>query len=186
MGTGMLFPVGLGGLEYEDRTIQKPLGQWIMGDKPPHVEARIDLFRAYIRCRRMAPSSTWLRPSWRQGWGFKTPFVAPYMKELQEAARLEGEPVQLVLTSRPFEDTVSSLRTQLQILTPEGFDAVMPQLVAMQERIADALKPSDGSAWSIPIDHLWSQPEQVRERLNEWLGLELPATATRGIGKGRF
>ncbi len=183
MGTTQLMPV-LGGLhEWEDHPMQHATCQWLLAGPEPEPEERIGFFTEYIQSRSddFHRKAEQMNPGVLIDWGVKTPFLAPYLREFEQAAREMQQKVVFVITERAFSDTMKSLESRIALYREPLRSHFTEKMQAVQSRIASAL--AERLEPRIEIQDLWMRPLQAAialRRLNPSFDL---GAMVHGIGQ---
>jgi hypothetical protein len=114
--------------------------------------------------------------------GVKTPNALLFIDEIAEAAAAESERLMLVLTDRPYLDTVNSLRRFGRVLVNEG--PFISMMLELQGRLMDARAKHEGRASVVvSIDSLWADPTDAVTVLSAICGISSfsLSDAVRGI-----
>jgi hypothetical protein len=122
------------------------------------------------------------QPGVLAGWGFKTPFVAPFLADLERAAHGLKEPLQIVLTERAYAETMKSIEVFVSKLRDRYRDVFYDNMERVQTEISEALR--DRREPRIPIQDVWLRPKRVASTLAARLEINVDTDAmVKGIGK---
>ena len=129
MGTYMRFPLQneWSHFEWEDAALADALVYEIANPGDP--DRPREIIDEYVRVRQRAAKG--------KPWGVKTPFLLPYMGHLRDACREINEELEVALTERRYEDTVRSMRRQLDHLSEFERGGVLPVVMKIQKAISE-------------------------------------------------
>ncbi len=178
MGTYLRFPIqgDSGDFEWEDAALADPLVAEIA--EPNDLDRPHRIIDDYVKHRKRVANG--------KPWGVKTPFLLPFLDHLKSACEEIDEPLVLVLTDRPYADTVRSLRRGMDHLSEYERGGVMPVVFGIQDSISrhwlDASKDAEVFHFSDTIGY----PRMAAERLAKLAGVDADLdVAIRGFrGRG--
>jgi hypothetical protein len=177
MGTHQRFPTvnPLSDFEWEDAALAEPLCEDLLGVSERDTRRVID---EYVQGRMEQEAGPW---------GVKTPFMLPFVSVLKDICEKRMEPLSVVLTDRPYEDTIKSMLRQFDHFDDDSYHGVVEAMLALQERLRDASGAALDGAHVFPIDQTHDEPARVAHRLSSISGIKDANImgASRGIWKER-
>jgi len=163
MGEVMRFPPpgGFTHLEWEDASFSDALAARLAGKSSFDLQ---QFFETYISRRSESGIA----------WGVKSPFVLPYLRNLRNVADELGMGVDVVLTERPFSETMKSLErlvSHLGASRPVRRKAIR-DMEAMQKVIAKRWDEHARDATVIEFSRIESDPDGVKQEVCDLAGVE--------------
>jgi hypothetical protein len=149
MGTNMRFPdAGTPGstLDWEDADFTQKVAEAVIGG---HELPDLD---AYVRDRSYTPGA----------WGIKSPMLLPFLPDFVDALERAGRTPVLIVTYRPYGETLQSLNHQLRNYRNEFLEIVFNVQRALLEARQWA---AERAALVIDVEHSRNEPAAVREAL---------------------
>jgi hypothetical protein len=185
MGESMMLPApgSPQHVEWEDLQIQTYLRDRLMNDEG----VQQFQLRYYIRQRQHTHRKLLKQyDTVLEDWGFKTPFAAPFMAAIEEAAHSEGDSVFWVVAEREIGETLKSIEKQMKRVKQPIRRKAHEIVEKIQGELQRGLEKWDGPRYC--IEETWVNPARVWARLTDELALDglsdgSAERAIRGIGR---
>jgi len=167
MGKFMCFPIHNNHphLEWEDAVFTSVLMNQFEGDEAVVME---DFLHHYIEGRE--------REAGGEAWGVKTPFMLPYIPQLEKVCEELGVELTLIVTRRNYDDTVVSLHRQMDYL--EQGSGIRSQVLDFQSSLEKFCVTASFSAEIFEFKDTKERPHMVAQRLASLVGLEIDLDVT--------
>jgi hypothetical protein len=161
MGEHMRFPMlsNASHLEWEDSPFADVL-MFAIKDKWESERVR-GLLAAYIKKRTDRHGDTW---------GVKSPYLLPFIGDLQDIAKSMGVDMKLVTTIRPYEDTEKSIHEQVAHLVEEDKASALDVLLGLQSQLKTYVGQWDADL-EIDIERTKRFPKSVALDLSDLTGI---------------
>lgn len=167
MGKFMCFPIHNNHphLEWEDAVFTNVLTSQFEGDETVVVE---DFLHQYIEGREQEAAGS--------AWGVKTPFMLPYIPQLEKVCGELGIKLTLIVTRRDYNDTLVSLHRQMDDI--EQGSTIRRRLLGSQSSLEKCLATASFNADIFEFKDTKERPHIVAQRLASLVGLKIDLDVT--------